>query len=438
MANPAPIFDCAWLGLGLPAAATLQRAVLERVTVQAEAAAAQHALAGGGMEAMAATQALRGLPEARRSAIMLHPAFRYWVQAMRRTSRGDPDGLARRYVQEAAGFVWAPLALEGGLSRPWHVPTDARGGLRCAGLGRFVELGPDYADQIVTVLPGDGGAVIRAEDGLVVEIPFGDLEGPRPADAPSIALHGYALNVSPCLVEGRIEATTRDPWLRVHLTGTNQRQDGTRFHGPDDDAYADAPDLAPLQEGLALLGDVWPEALADMAAFTRVIVPLGDGRYRPPGPGKDGCHTAFTVSSRQGALYVAGAPPAAMVEMLLHENAHVKLRQIQAIDPLLEDPLDETVRVPVSWRPDPRPLPGILEGFFVFLHVAEFELRHAALAGRPDALASGLRRLADLEKAHALLVSHARLTKAGDIVLRTLRAWLDRLSARVPVHAPAE
>ena len=41
-----------------------------------------------------------------------------------------------------------------------------------------------------------------------------------------------------------------------------------------------------------------------------------------------------------------------MVEMLLHENAHVKLRQIQVLDSLLEDQWDGNMRFAVPWRPD--------------------------------------------------------------------------------------
>ena len=49
-------------------------------------------------------------------------------------------------------------------------------------------------------------------------------------------------------------------------------------------------------------------------------------------------HRAFTVSSRQGAIYIGQAPVDTTIEMLIHENAHVKLRQIQALDPLYRTP----------------------------------------------------------------------------------------------------
>ena len=97
----------------------------------------------------------------------------------------------------------------------------------------------------------------------------------------------------------------------------------------------------------------------------------------------------------------------------------------------MRDPLDESVRLPVPWWPDPRPIPGILEGLFVFAHIAEFELRLWRRA--PERLARDrlLARLADLCYAADCLDQRAAVTAEGAAFLAGMQSWLDDLQGRV-------
>jgi uncharacterized protein len=117
-----------------------------------------------------------------------------------------------------------------------------------------------------------------------------------------------------------------------------------------------------------------------------------------------------------------------MTEMLLHESAHVKLRQIQLIDSLLLDELNQQMLFRVPWRPDPRPIEGIFEGLFVFLHVAEYEVRTQWGAG--DLNARLRKRISDLRSAGEILESHARLTLAGRRLLSAMEAWTCSIASR--------
>ena len=114
--------------------------------------------------------------------------------------------------------------------------------------------------------------------------------------------------------------------------------------------------------------------------------------------------------------------------MILHENAHVKLRQIQMLDTLLDDPLDEQVRISVPWRPDPRPMPGIFEGLFVFAHVAEYHKRRAKRIGCEISLKRVGQLTRDLQHAAAALAKHAVLTDRGQEFFKALCSWVDELS----------
>src|SRR5689334_1029478 len=69
---------------------SLQDAVADKLLIQAETTILANA---DGItqpaDALAALVALRNLPHERRKRIVLHPSFRYWLQALRRTSREE-------------------------------------------------------------------------------------------------------------------------------------------------------------------------------------------------------------------------------------------------------------------------------------------------------------------------------------------------------------
>ncbi len=194
-------------------------------------------------------------------------------------------------------------------------------------------------------------------------------------------------------------------------------------------------------EALSLLKQYWRDEYHDLAEFTRVIVPIDpSGSSLHTSLEANGhvnnhrTHLAFTVSSRQGAIYIGPAPVDSSIEMLIHENAHVKMRQIQTLDPLLRDPLDEAFKVPVPWRPDPRPLPGILEGLFVFAHVAEFECQRWHADPASLNIASMNKRLKGLCYAVECLEENAKLTDGGIEFLAMMKHWVSDLRCRVPME----
>lgn len=418
----------------------LQSAVCEKLIDQTQQVVLGYVKDTSDPSALAGLQALLDLPDDRRKRIILHPVFRYWLQAMRRTSRGEYAELRQKFASSIPDFVWSEQLVLGRSANVWRVSTDGRGGLRCPSLGRYLELGGAYADQLLEVSLGGESAIIRCPDGLTIQVPAQDLSGAPLEDPPTIEDHGYRLSISPFVADNRIEVTTRDPWLRVKLTGTNQRTDGTEFMGVDDELYPASPDFVEVTNALTLLKQYWPEAYEDFSVFTQVIVPIvaAANPMRPWQQAAEGqndesrIHLAFTVSSRQGAIYIGDAPIDSSIEMLIHENAHVKLRQLQAIDTLLCDPLDESFKVSVPWRPDPRPLPGILEGLFVFTHVAEFDARRWRTAPHTISTERLTKRVQDLSYAVACLEQHARLTDGGVEFLAAMKRWVLDLQCCAP------
>ena len=409
---------------GGPTAGALQRHALDAVGTRfAETLDAVGWMSSGSSAASSAM-----LHDATRDNTLADPAFRYLLSALRRTA-DNPDLLLELLGTGLTDFAW-PAQLAAGARSAWRSRLDDAGGLRAGGTPCFVEFGPAYAHADVHLAVADHRMTATiASDGLTVEVLHEDLASVGSAldgsEVATIADHGFA--ISPVSYTGNgIPISGRDPWLRPRLTGTNQRSDGTTFFEATWDHYAVDPQFAGLERAWHLVGSVWPEALDEIAVFVRRIVPLQTG---------PDAHLAFTVGSRQGAIFLGQAPPLDLAEMVLHEAAHVKLRQMQLLDSLLVDPLDEQRRVSVPWRPDPRPIPGVLEGLFVFSHIAELHCRLiAARAFDVEAVAHLVEvtrdRLEHLRFAQREL-STSELTPCGHEVVAALGRWIAELGDHV-------
>jgi HEXXH motif-containing protein len=365
-----------------------------------------------------AQQVIACAPDA--SNIFAHPSFRYVLSALRRTARDDPERLVSFLTFGLGDFAWPCELMALARSSGWRSRLDDEGGLRVGATGTFLEFGSAYRGAEVEVTPDRGRAqIVVLSDGLTVEVLAGDIDGSACEDAPTIELNGFECSLAP-RTAGGTEIGARDSWLRPRLTGTNQRTDGTTFFESTWDIYQRKPDQGRLEANLELLRQIWPTAAAELPTFVRTIIPLRSTPSRAE---------AFTVGSRQGAVYLGDASPLAMLEMLVHETAHVKLRQIQLLDPMLTDPLDDRCTLEVPWRTDLRPVPGVLEGLFVFTHVAELEARLLE-QGRMDNPCAIERRLKHLDVARSLVAS-ADLTPAGREILEVLGQWVSTLSHRV-------
>ncbi|HEX8344614.1 MAG TPA: FxsB family cyclophane-forming radical SAM/SPASM peptide maturase [Actinoplanes sp.] len=101
--------------------------------------------------------------------------------------------------------------------------------------------------------------------------------------------------------------------------------------------------------------------LPGLTAGVRVITPLR--------PGADGTLRAASARQAYAAVGLALAAPEEMAVLLVHEFQHVKLGAVlDHVD--LYDP-GYLPRIPVGWRPDPRPVEGVLHGAYAHLAVTE-------------------------------------------------------------------
>jgi len=340
---------------------------------------------------------------------LLHPTTQYWLAAMRRVS-GTVDTQFRIPIVQQVASLGLQLGVSAGAEHQWKIVLDLEGGLRAPIFDRHIEFGRSRANETVNVIHNRKSISFRFADGLNIELPIEDYAGVISMPLPIIDKDKFSVFSYRLLSSKNTQLQRRDEWLRPHWTGTNERNTGTHFFGACADQYPEKFVTAPYEEAFDLIHSASSEISEDVTAFTPVLVP------RTTGPDKK---IGFTVLSRQGAMFLDPDSPEVMAENIVHENAHVKLRYMQLVDPILEDfyDLHEDQRYSVPWRPDPRPLPGILEGAYVFSNVLEHR-RNAAL---PDFSVPELER--DIEGALDILTKHGRFTEQGSIFFKDLVSW---------------
>jgi hypothetical protein len=364
-----------------------------------------------------AAQCLAGLPAARRQAICLHPAFNYWLNGMQRLVLAHEFEKAAEWSQQLADFIW-PEDHAGVMGRTWCCRLDDRGGLRCPVARSFLEFGHRCAGLPITITPESAQIGIEVEDQGTVSVPREALRTNDWSPASDVRV-----SVLPLIAREQIECSSRDAALRVVWRDVMNRSKSIDFFGTTMATYPENPALGPYAAAMDKVMSVWPEVGLELPRMTRVLVPTDSGAEQ---------RRAATLPSRNGAIYVDLDEPTLMEEALIHEHAHIKLRYFQYFDPLMRDfDNDETVRVQVPWRPDPRPLPGIFEGVFVYSHVAEYALRRS-LADKDEPGSRGV-LLADwARQGMDILAQHSQFSHKGVEFLDRLAGWnieLRRLAA---------
>ena len=175
-----------------------------------------------------------------------------------------------------------------------------------------------------------------------------------------------------------------------------------------------------IQRGWRLLAANHPSVAAEVAAAIAVIVPLGGA-----------VHAQDSFSSREAFAAIALSPPPdpfTCAVTLAHEVQHLKLCALLDVVDLTHP--DDGRRFYAPWRPDPRPIDGLLQGAYAYLGVSGFwrTERHLTVgpmrmrANREFALwRAGVARVIDT------LQETGRLTAAGrDFVQgmsKTVGAW---------------
>lgn len=159
-----------------------------------------------------------------------------------------------------------------------------------------------------------------------------------------------------------------------------------------------------------------PGRAAEVAHVVRVIVPLV-----PRGPR----HLGATLSAAPGAV-LTSLPDGGggMAETLVHELHHSKLATLHELVPLYGPGRGVVHRV--GWRPDPRPVAGVLHGAYAHLALADLWRRAATAHGVPKSWRSGAGQQFDdihdqVGEALEILLESDELTAGGREFTRQMR-----------------
>ncbi|MFJ2193217.1 FxsB family cyclophane-forming radical SAM/SPASM peptide maturase [Kitasatospora sp. NPDC087861] len=347
------------------------------------------------------------------------------------------QGRAEAWSLLAELDVAAPAAVDAVLAHPYARAWAAR---RLAGdLG--TDLGPLAAlAAAAAVRAGRGDAVAVPVRGGWLHLPtLGRIAVP----AGEAVVTGLAGGFSVRAADGSVRTTLDEPLRRIRLAPgwTVSLEDVDPLRDSHDHAVSERLSTGELldwtgalREAGELLGRDLPGYADGMRAGLTTVTPL-----RPGPAGRDISSAARQAFGAVGIARPATAPTLAL--LLAHEFQHVKLGAV--LDLLdLYDRSDDT-RYFAPWRPDPRPLEGLLQGTYAHLAVTEYwGTRSLAYDGLPGEAADRARREFALWRQYTAeaverLAESGSLTSAGlrfaDGMRATVTPWL-----AVPLPPAAE
>jgi uncharacterized protein len=371
--------------------------LLRGVLVAAEAA--DHELAKLARQGFDLLTVVQQHARAAADAVIKYPSVGAWaLQATRnlhRGSAGKDDGPTAP-AAEPSGLFWvaAAAAIRAGLTAEIDAPV---------------------VDGVI-VLPSLGVARVDAErvtvrtagDGASIGWPDGTIE--LSSDGSASAAWSGLRHIKAGSVDLVIDDV--DPFRMPAAPHQGARLSSAEARSWNED----------FQRAWQLLEQHHPLIAAEFAEATSVIVPL-----LAPAAGRVSSSSPETF----GAIALSRPPDTCTLAVTLaHELQHIKLSALIDIAPLTLPDTEERFYAP--WRPDPRPVSGLLQGAYAFLGVSDFwrrqrELEIGEAAVRAHAEFARWRLAA--EKAVETLQSSGRLTAAGlefvHEMARTLGAWAD-------------
>jgi uncharacterized protein len=313
----------------------------------------------------------------------------------------------------------APEAVERTLAHPytrvWAVQllTDLRGGTAS----------PVDVHHLEALA---ASAAVQAGLGMRVAVPVRDGVAPLPGFG---ALTAGAGDRVWCETGSVQELDLIQPLRRVNAAGLRLTVEDTdpyrgchgypadRLSAVEADAWARA-----LPAAITYLDEYLPAFAPGLRAGLRTVMPM----RRP----EDGSHRSAAARHAFGSVGVALPGDAALLALLLvHEFQHVKLGALLDIAELY-DVADTEPRHYAPWRPDPRPLEGLLQGTYAHIAVVDFwRVRREQVTGadREAAQMQFARWRMDTVEAVELLLKSGSLTALGrqltEAMGRTLDGW---------------
>ncbi|WP_238008255.1 FxsB family cyclophane-forming radical SAM/SPASM peptide maturase [Dactylosporangium sp. AC04546] len=313
--------------------------------------------------------------------ILRHPYVRVWaVDQLGEEPAGDPGHLA---------VLAAAAAVRAGLGAEIEVPVQ-RGVLHLPTVGTVYWPAP--VDTTARLVSGPEGFTVRGPD-RTLEIRLDRPAQPHWQPARWVELDGWRLRIE----DG-------DPLRDCH-----QWPVAGRLGDDDDRAWR-----AGLAEAWRIIADEVPGYVPGLRHGLHTVVPL---EADPAGAVR-----ASTARNAFGSVASVLTDPAELAVVLTHEFQHGKLGALLDLVDLFDT--ESPVRLRVGWRPDPRPIEGVLQGVYAHAAVADVWGVRARRADDPVARET-------FQRYHGWTVAALEALRDTDALTPLGRRFVDRLGDTV-------
>ncbi len=169
-----------------------------------------------------------------------------------------------------------------------------------------------------------------------------------------------------------------------------------------------------LGRSIQMIREVWPDALCDLDAFWKATFPMSMPTERWNSASTGDLPFCIQITVREEAW------PYLLAESIIHEVSHVKLDLAMELAPLIENDSRKIYLHP--WRPDLRPMSGVLLGAHAFLAVMVFYRQGTQLYPENGHIQHEYElRRKEVGQALSILGESAKFTSAGAAFYQSLQ-----------------
>jgi HEXXH motif-containing protein len=289
-----------------------------------------------------AFEVLRAVHPPAQEAVLAYPSVRIWLDtawslARRQSHIRFPEMHVRMHLEEFGRVVLAAVLNAGGGTFESVTWTDAKGRVVLPCTGFYLESSHLSGYQRVRVRADSGSITVRTVD----QTSEGQFE---------VIQHAV-----PTIADG-IELNAVDSDLRKAGRGS--------FDFEELSPEALVKWRSTLEQAWAWISECSPPLATEMMMSLHAIIPVRSSSVE--------VHTSASFRETPGLIALSWTPDASvMVEALVHEYHHQKLNTLLNIDPVVVGPSADAAYYS-PWRPDARPLTGVLHGAYAFQAVLQF------------------------------------------------------------------
>jgi HEXXH motif-containing protein len=187
-----------------------------------------------------------------------------------------------------------------------------------------------------------------------------------------------------------------------------------------DDGITDGTFPEAVSKALQLIATIDPELEARISSVTGWYVPI-----RSP---NDHVHCSFSSPLLKGVIFLSYTQnDLELAEAIVHEFGHTELSTVMDTERLSSE--DPNQRFYSPWRPDPRPLSGLIHALYVFSGVIEFLTRvaaHSSMATRLTLLQAQRTAIYHRLRIGLKQVPQDKLTPLGTEIIEDVGRRLER------------